>query len=84
MSGEISLTGMVLPVGGIQKKVLAASQQQITHIILPKDNEVDVEDVRKKRNVEGLQFYFVEHVLEILEILFVPVETLLVKMNPKL
>jgi len=38
LSGEITLSGMVLPVGGIPNKILAASQKQINNIILPKEN----------------------------------------------
>jgi ATP-dependent Lon protease len=52
MTGEISLRGRILPVGGIKEKVLAAARAGITHIILPEKNRVDLkeipEEVKKK------------------------------------
>jgi ATP-dependent Lon protease len=67
MTGEITLRGQVLPVGGIKEKVLAAHRAGIKSIILPKWNEKDLEDVPKKvRN--ALQFHFVEAMDEVLNI----------------
>jgi ATP-dependent Lon protease len=67
MTGEITLRGQVLPVGGIKEKVLAAHRAGIKSIILPRWNEKDLEDVPKKvRN--ALQFHFVEAMDEVLSI----------------
>jgi len=59
MTGEITLRGKVMPVGGIKEKVLAAKRAGIDTVILPKRNENDLEDV--PANVrEGMNFVFVE------------------------
>lgn len=67
MTGEITLRGRVLPVGGIQEKILAAKRNGITHIILSRDNERDFMDI-KKEYTEGLNFTFVENMLEVLDL----------------
>jgi ATP-dependent Lon protease len=65
MTGEITLTGMVLPVGGIKEKILAARRAGLKRVILPKDNEKDVaelpEDVRK-----SMQFEFADRIEDVL------------------
>lgn len=67
MTGEITLRGSVMPVGGIKEKVLSAHRAGVERIILPKLNEKDLRDVPEEvRN--KLQFYFVSTVNEVLEI----------------
>jgi len=67
MTGEITLRGMVLPVGGIKEKVLGAKRAGITTIILPEWNRKDVEDMPEEAR-EGLSFSFVRKMDEVLEI----------------
>ncbi|WP_419173277.1 endopeptidase La [Halobacteriovorax sp.] len=67
MTGELSLTGKVLPVGGIKEKVLAAKRAGITNIILPIDNEKDLKEV-PERHRKGMKFYPVAHFDEVLKI----------------
>jgi len=67
MTGELSLTGRVLPVGGIKEKVLGAKRAGITHIILPKANEKDLKEVPEKHR-KGITFYPVERFSDVLAI----------------
>jgi ATP-dependent Lon protease len=67
MTGEVTLRGAVLPVGGIKEKVLAASRSGITHIILPERNKNDLEEIPEKIR-EHLQFHLVKKMEEVLEI----------------
>ncbi|TMQ31887.1 MAG: endopeptidase La, partial [Planctomycetota bacterium] len=66
MTGEITLTGLVLPVGGIKEKVLAAHRAGIRRVILPKENQKDLRDVPESVR-RDLQFIFAERVEEVLE-----------------
>jgi ATP-dependent Lon protease len=76
MTGEITLRGAVLPVGGIKEKVLAAKRSGLKKVILPDRNRKDLEDV--PANVrEGLEFHFIKRVDEIIE------ETLVAKKEDK-
>ncbi len=71
MTGEITLRGRVLPIGGLKEKVLGAHRAGIKTIIIPKDNEADIEDVPEDvRNT--LEFHPVETLSEVLEIALVP------------
>ncbi|XP_039273310.2 lon protease homolog, mitochondrial-like [Styela clava] len=72
MTGEISLTGKVLPVGGIKEKTLAAKRASVTCLILPSENKKDYTDL-PSFITEGLNTHFVSHYSEIYDILF-PVE----------
>jgi ATP-dependent Lon protease len=65
MTGEITLRGKVLPVGGIKEKVLAARRAGIKTIILPKRNERDLEDIPAEARNE-MNFVFVDTVDEVL------------------
>lgn len=65
MTGEITLRGRVLPVGGIKEKILAAKRAGITDIMISEENRKDIEDINA-RYVEGLSFHFVENVQDVL------------------
>ncbi|MFH0810973.1 MAG: S16 family serine protease, partial [Pseudomonadota bacterium] len=65
MTGEITLRGLVLPVGGIKEKVLAAKRAGISRLILPARNQKDLADVREDM-LAGVTFHFVERMDEIL------------------
>lgn len=65
MTGEITLRGKVLPVGGIKEKVLAAHRAGIHLVILPSKNERDLEDVPEELR-RHLRFVFVEDAAEVL------------------
>jgi ATP-dependent Lon protease len=69
MTGEISLSGLVLPVGGIKEKVLAAHRAGIKRIILPKANEKDLKDVPQEVR-EELTFILAERIEEVLPAAF--------------
>jgi ATP-dependent Lon protease len=67
MTGEITLRGKVLPVGGIQEKILAAKRANIKEIILCKDNEKDINEI-KPLYLKGLKFHFVDSMKEVIDI----------------
>lgn len=67
MTGEITLRGKVLPVGGIKEKILAAKRAGITDIVLCADNRKDIEDI-KPSYLENLTFHYVRTVADVLEI----------------
>jgi ATP-dependent Lon protease len=69
MTGEITLRGVVLPVGGIKEKVLAARRAGITNIILPVMNEKDLRDI-EPYVISDLTIHFVENIEEVLKIAF--------------
>jgi ATP-dependent Lon protease len=64
MTGEITLTGQVLPIGGVKEKVLGARRAGIKKILLPKRNEMDLDDVPKEVR-DQMQFFFVEELSEV-------------------
>jgi len=67
MTGEITLRGKVLPVGGIKEKILAAKRAKIKEIIVSEENRKDVEEI-KEIYIEGLKFHFVDTIMEVLEL----------------
>jgi len=71
MTGEITLRGKVLPVGGIKDKVLAAHRAGVTKVILPKDNEKDLEEVPQDIK-NKLEFVLVENIDQVLDMVLKP------------
>ena len=67
LTGEITLRGKVLPVGGIKEKILAAHRSGIKQIVLSKENEKDIKDINKAY-VKGLKFHYVESMEEVLDV----------------
>ncbi|CAL2103184.1 Lon protease [Tenacibaculum sp. 190130A14a] len=67
MTGEITLRGKVLPVGGIKEKILAAKRANIKEIILCADNKKDIEEI-KQSYLKGLKFHYVTEMSEVIEI----------------
>ena len=71
MTGEVSLRGLVLPVGGIKEKVLAAQRAGLGMVLLPKRNQKDLHDVPKDTQA-ALRFIFMESVQDAIKVLFEP------------
>ena len=67
MTGEITLRGKVLPIGGVKEKVLAAHRAGVTNIILPRDNEKDLADI-PKNVLDTLALHLVSQMDEVLKI----------------
>lgn len=70
MTGEITLRGKVLPVGGIKEKVLAAKRAGVNTILLCPDNKKDIEEINPEY-LEGLTFHYVKHMNEVLDLALV-------------
>lgn len=69
MTGEITLTGRVLPVGGIREKLLSAYMAGIKNIILPQENEKDLKEISQEIK-EQLHFHFVKNITQVFDIVF--------------
>jgi len=67
MTGEITLRGKVLPVGGIKEKILAAKRAGIKEIILSQENRKNIEEI-KDSYIKGLEFHFVDNILDVISI----------------
>ncbi len=85
MTGEVTLRGRVLEIGGLKEKVLAAHRAGVKTVIVPKDNEKDLEDI-PKYVLDDLKFVFVKHMDEVLDVALVrspkPVERKQIPMVP--
>ena len=66
MTGEITLRGKVLPVGGIKEKILAAKRANIKEIILSSKNEKDIDEINP-RYIKGLTFHYVDNMIEVID-----------------
>ena len=73
MTGEITLSGRVLPVGGIKEKVLAARRAGIHEVILPRQNEKNVNEDLPAEHRKGLTVHYVDEMDEVLKLALVPV-----------
>ncbi|HIE03358.1 MAG TPA: endopeptidase La, partial [Candidatus Latescibacteria bacterium] len=66
MTGEVTLRGYVLPVGGLNEKILAAKRAGVRRVVLPKRNEPQVKEMPSELK-KSIEFVFVEHMDEVLE-----------------
>jgi ATP-dependent Lon protease len=83
MTGEITLQGRVLSVGGLKEKLLAAKQYRMKTVLVPKDNYDDIQDVLKDTNLDGLELVFVRNMDEVLAKVFKPNAFKKVQRKPK-
>jgi ATP-dependent Lon protease len=69
MTGEITLTGRILPIGGVKEKVLAAHRNRFTHVLLPEGNRKDIEELPREVS-RAITFLFAETIRDALDLLF--------------
>jgi len=73
MTGEITLTGKVLPIGGVREKTMSSQREGMKTLIFPQGNEADIEELPENIK-EGLTFHFVENYIDVFKIVFPDVE----------
>jgi ATP-dependent Lon protease len=81
LTGEITLRGRILPVGGIREKILAAHRAGITKIFIPVKNEKDLVDLSKKVRKQ-LNIVLVKHMDEVIEEVLLPADPKIIKEKP--
>ena len=67
MTGEITLRGRVLPIGGLKEKLLAAVRGGIKEVIIPKENKKDLADINEKEILDKIEIHFIDNATEILK-----------------
>ena len=72
MTGEITLTGQVLPIGGIKEKVLAAKRSGVREVIIPFENEVNVREDLKSEQIGDMKLHYVKSMEEVVELALEP------------
>ena len=70
MTGEVTLRGRVLPIGGLKEKILAAKMAGVKTVLVPMENEKDVEEISKEIKA-GIEIVFVEKMSEVIQHAFV-------------
>jgi ATP-dependent Lon protease len=68
MTGEITLSGDVLPIGGVKEKVLAAKRAGVHDVILPAENKTNLEEDLTPEQLENIRVHYVKTILEVLEL----------------
>ena len=79
MTGELNLSGEVMPIGGVKEKILAAKRNNVPHVILPNKNKHHLADM--KDITEGIDIILVSHADEVLERVLLPKRNLFLSLN---
>ena len=72
MTGEITLTGLILPVGGMKEKILAAKRSGIQHVIVPEENEANLKEDLKSGQLGGVRVHFIRSMEEVVTLALLP------------